>query len=521
MVERYYDDDDDDGNNEQAGRAPRRIHVRSSRRSRIIITVALVSLTVVAGLLAIILVHVLPSDNSPDATLSSSTVEDAYIGENYRQLSMSLIDFDGILSSDVHSVDLRSASTADAIGSTSSMSREGYNTAGANYDNDENTTDEEKEKEKDWWDSMTNLSWKSIGQASALQHLLSKQQNAGSNTDTDMLLPTHFPFIVCGKRSDLEDGADRIQYTMMMLGYTVEDYTPFTRPIANVEGLACVYAYMNMSAVSGSTSINNAISDLDPTIAAVHPMSPMMKIREGTVEKLSQLDVSTTIQVEFCPGAATSTSTAVHVPNESSGSSDDEEEEALRLAESIMALLYSSDDAHRRNQQRSLREQHHHQTRSLFWEGSSSNAECPYDVLQELRYDISNAGEYFTIYMPDDETKLPTNSCMLYILSHLSSHPAVCSISLSDPIHTVNVQAQWIVQSGTTNERPWFDVGLDGAGQVVSVSDTGLDVDNCYFWDKSGEVTRDGSVDLSRRKVVQYYPYKVSIFFCSDRIATS
>ena len=30
---------------------------------------------------------------------------------------------------------------------------------------------------------------------------------------------------------------------------------------------------------------------------------------------------------------------------------------------------------------------------------------------------------------------------------------------------------------------PFFDSGLDGSGQVVSVSDTGIDMDNCYFRD--------------------------------------
>jgi len=53
-------------------------------------------------------------------------------------------------------------------------------------------------------------------------------------------------------------------------------------------------------------------------------------------------------------------------------------------------------------------------------------------------------------------------------------------------------------------ERPWFDVGLTGKGQVVAVSDSGLDVYNCYFWDRSGPVPMNGSVDSSKRKVVQY-----------------
>ena len=44
---------------------------------------------------------------------------------------------------------------------------------------------------------------------------------------------------------------------------------------------------------------------------------------------------------------------------------------------------------------------------------------------------------------------------------------------------TWNSNAQWMVQSGLEGETPWFDVGLDGAGQVVALSDTGIDVNNC------------------------------------------
>ena len=42
-----------------------------------------------------------------------------------------------------------------------------------------------------------------------------------------------------------------------------------------------------------------------------------------------------------------------------------------------------------------------------------------------------------------------------------------------------------------------FDAGLTGAGQVVSVSDTGLDMNNCYFLDATGtvfETTRGSGV---------------------------
>lgn len=37
------------------------------------------------------------------------------------------------------------------------------------------------------------------------------------------------------------------------------------------------------------------------------------------------------------------------------------------------------------------------------------------------------------------------------------------------------------------------------------------DIDNCYFWDSTGDIVKDGRVDYSRRKVVQYTPYKDTV----------
>lgn len=41
----------------------------------------------------------------------------------------------------------------------------------------------------------------------------------------------------------------------------------------------------------------------------------------------------------------------------------------------------------------------------------------------------------------------------------------------------------------------------------MQVSDSGLDTDNCYFWDSSPGELKDGTVQSTRRKVVQYQPH--------------
>ncbi|KAL7539054.1 hypothetical protein ACHAXR_009628 [Thalassiosira sp. AJA248-18] len=136
---------------------------------------------------------------------------------------------------------------------------------------------------------------------------------------------------------------------------------------------------------------------------------------------------------------------------------------------------------------------------------------------------------------PSSSSSLPTTTtpeCIASIIAGLSIHPTIINIGiLSKTVQLDNANAQWVVQghvvTTTNNEqqqqhepkrrRPFFEAGLDGTGQVVSVSDTGLDVDNCYFKNHdnvgglndssgsgSGSIIFDGAWHYSQRKVVKY-----------------
>ena len=76
--------------------------------------------------------------------------------------------------------------------------------------------------------------------------------------------------------------------------------------------------------------------------------------------------------------------------------------------------------------------------------------------------------------------------CVISFIAALSTHKLVMTVEANSPVTADNVRAQWLTQSGVRNKRPFFDHGLTGAGQIVSVSDTGLDIDNCYFRDEKG-----------------------------------
>ena len=94
--------------------------------------------------------------------------------------------------------------------------------------------------------------------------------------------------------------------------------------------------------------------------------------------------------------------------------------------------------------------------------------------------------------------------CVLSLAAALSAQPEVCSVESVEQPRTLNDIAQWITQTGVLNKRPFWDAGITGEGQIVQVSDTGLDTNHCHFRDATPGEKFDGTVQLSRRKVVQY-----------------
>lgn len=94
--------------------------------------------------------------------------------------------------------------------------------------------------------------------------------------------------------------------------------------------------------------------------------------------------------------------------------------------------------------------------------------------------------------------------CVVGMLAGLAINPRTCQIEITPQQTVANDNAQWLTQTGVKNERPFFDVGLDGTGQVVAVSDTGVDRDNCYFGDSASV---GATYTSGNRKFVSYDDY--------------
>jgi hypothetical protein len=68
----------------------------------------------------------------------------------------------------------------------------------------------------------------------------------------------------------------------------------------------------------------------------------------------------------------------------------------------------------------------------------------------------------------------------------------------------VNDNDTWIVQTYQLGNRKVFNNGITGSGQVVAISDTGIDADHLMFWD-SVQGLPSHTYNAAQRKVLVYY----------------
>jgi subtilisin family serine protease len=105
-----------------------------------------------------------------------------------------------------------------------------------------------------------------------------------------------------------------------------------------------------------------------------------------------------------------------------------------------------------------------------------------------------------------------TSACLALMVAVLTKEKSVSLVALSSLPSVFNFRAAPIIQTGSTDDDddslPYSEAGLQGKGQIVSIVDTGLDEESCFFRDDKGQVKRSdiGSpiTDDSRRKVIQY-----------------
>ena len=127
--------------------------------------------------------------------------------------------------------------------------------------------------------------------------------------------------------------------------------------------------------------------------------------------------------------------------------------------------------------------------RSLYWtnilDTYQKDDTCNGVFENRLLYSFLNFGQDPWVEVRVNTTGVTEHDlgCILTLTLAISTLSTVCAVEVVKSPKPLNVAAQWVIQSGKESSEPFYDVGLDGTGQVVSVSDTGIDKDNCYFWD--------------------------------------
>ena len=96
-----------------------------------------------------------------------------------------------------------------------------------------------------------------------------------------------------------------------------------------------------------------------------------------------------------------------------------------------------------------------------------------------------------------------SSSTISKIILEIANLPFVLWVERREVMKPHNRWATGLCQSGNIEEHPIFDSGLDGDGIVVGVSDTGIDMTHCQFYDVNVS-TPYNTIDHSHRKVVMY-----------------
>ena len=86
-----------------------------------------------------------------------------------------------------------------------------------------------------------------------------------------------------------------------------------------------------------------------------------------------------------------------------------------------------------------------------------------------------------SFYNVDISSTASNSHCVISLIIGLSVHPEILTVEVDQPISPDDFQAQWITQSNSPGKRPLFDSGLTGKGQIVSITDSGLDYKHRFF----------------------------------------
>eukprot|EP01034_Spumella_vulgaris_P024397 gene24397-30741_t len=161
---------------------------------------------------------------------------------------------------------------------------------------------------------------------------------------------------------------------------------------------------------------------------------------------------------------------------------------------------------------------HRNIRRRIQQSGEAIASDCGFDQLKVTHRRNSLFVELPSVLLPSlgEEGTVDSSACFALLVSTIATDLLVTRLALVPQMHTLNNNARVTVQSGASGGVESYSlVGLNGTGEVIGVSDTGIDENHCFFRDDTlGKVPRSGVestvIDHRFRKVVQYVNFSSS-----------
>lgn len=329
--------------------------------------------------------------------------------------------------------------------------------------------------------------------------------------NAELLDDQMYPYLLCHKGENLS-GFQRIKALAAGLGLTteeeIEEKRKHFRTLYNEEDFLCVYGQLLASEAAGIAGEE----------FVVQPLVPSLKYMKGSVDgMMKEVTFMNTpenkplskpsLDMVLCPGVSKATGgtsdTVVEgweeVSQETAGQIIEmlvPSTKASMLATAIADTYYLTSEAYI-DAVDSEEGGEDATERSKLWRGLikdyQESRQCDGVYKEQLDWKLKRARSDDDVSVLNVEFNTTGNTefdqgCMLTLSLAIAAHPDVCSLESKERVKVQNTVVQWLVQSEVEEGRPFFDSGLDGTGQVVAVSDTGIDQNNCYFADPAGVI---------------------------------
>jgi hypothetical protein len=193
-----------------------------------------------------------------------------------------------------------------------------------------------------------------------------------------------------------------------------------------------------------------------------------MKMGEDLINHIATSEpMVSRIEVVFCTASS------------SFGNGGGIREDTTANAWQIYQSLLRPQDRHRRRQEflesRSTRDPQ----RKEFWHRKLTkdvDDELCADMLEKMELDFDN--DTMTLTLDSEHFNNNTyRDCLQAAVVDLAVQPESCFIWAYQDTQLLNTVASGVIQSGRSSSKPFYDVGLEGSGQIVALSDSGLDTD--------------------------------------------